>query len=70
MDGVYIVQHENPTNDDVKFIGVYSSRELAAEAVLRMIEQPGFRDFPENFHIGLYEINEDHWTEGFVSVKY
>ncbi|WP_419668807.1 hypothetical protein [Streptomyces sp. 2-1] len=29
---------------------------------------PGFRDEPECFHFDAYELDEDHWAEGFVRV--
>jgi hypothetical protein len=65
------VQHVRQLRDgaeDVKFIGVYSSRALAAAAVGRLGAQPGFRDTPDGFHIDSYTVDADHWTEGFVSL--
>ncbi len=32
---------------------------------LRLVKQPWFRDFPDNFSIDEYEIDKDHWQEGF-----
>jgi len=70
MSTVFILQHERPeTHDrmeDVKFIGAYSSRACAQEAVERLRLQPGFRDYPDDFTIDEYEIDKDHWAEGFI----
>jgi hypothetical protein len=68
---VFVVQHVHEIGtgaEDVKFIGVYSSRALAAAAVERLGAQPGFRDTPDGFHIDAYDMDADHWTEGFVSL--
>lgn len=71
MDAVYVVQHVHIINDDeedVKMIGVYSTEQLAWEAVVRLRLQPGFCDVPEGFYVSRYELNQDHWTEGFVTI--
>ena len=70
MTEVFVLQHvARPDSDDedVKFIGVYSTENAAQEAVGRLTSQPGFSDYPDGFHIDRYELNHDHWTEGFVS---
>ena len=66
MDRAYLLQHENPDTEDVKVIGLYSSPSLAAAAIERLRTQPGFCDYPDGFTIDAYELNEDHWVEGFV----
>jgi hypothetical protein len=68
MNSVFVVFHARETDngvDSVKMIGAYSSRENSDLAVSRLIKQPGFRDFPDGFSIDEYEINKDHWLEGF-----
>ena len=67
MDRAYLLQHENALNEDVKVIGLYSSEASAKGAVERLRAQPGFSDYPDGFSIDLYELDEDHWSEGFVS---
>jgi homoserine kinase type II len=81
---VYVVQHLNlldEDTEDVKMIGVYSSQEYAEAAIKRLSEQPGFRDFPKlinphvdeekpGFYIDAYEIDKDHWTEGYRTEYY
>jgi hypothetical protein len=67
---LYIVQHVHTINedeDDIKFIGVYSSIEKAKSAVCRLKFMPGFRDNPETFSIDVYELDEDNWIEGFFN---
>ena len=60
--------HEIGTCEDVKFIGVYSTRIHANAALDRLRKQPGFEQTPEGFHVQAYDLNKDHWTEGFVTV--
>ncbi len=46
-------------------IGVYSSENEARAAIERIKGKRGFADSPEGFQICPYELNHDHWTEGF-----
>ncbi len=67
----FVLQHVNEFEDDdedVKLIGVYSTHELAQEAIARMRMLPGFRDMPNGFSIACYEMDVDHWTEGYITV--
>ena len=78
---VFIVQHVHvhASGDEcVKMIGVYLTRTAALEAVGRLAEKPGFRDYPQiinpihdeeasGFYIDEYDIGEDHWSEGYVT---
>jgi hypothetical protein len=69
---VYVVQHSHEIEDgeeDIKFIGVYSGREKAQEAVARLQLQPGFKETPECFHIDSYTVDADNWKEGFLTTK-
>jgi homoserine kinase type II len=68
MDRVYLLQHERPDTEDVKTVGIYSSRADARAAVQRVLQQPGFCDYPGGFSIDAYELNKDHWAEGFVDL--
>ena len=68
---VYIVQHVHKItedNEDIKFVGVYSTQRTAREAVSRLRRAEGFRDHPRGFYVGKYEIDKDHWIEGFITV--
>jgi homoserine kinase type II len=61
--------HQLDNDDDEKLIGIYSSPATANAAIARLRTQPGFRDLPEGFEMEAYELDEDHWTEGFVTVR-
>ena len=54
--------------DNSKLIGVYSSEELAEQAKQRSLLLPGFRDLPDAFIIDRYEVDQDNWTTGYVTV--
>jgi len=65
---LYILQHEREDPefaDDIKLIGIYSSNDAAEAAMRRVQKLPGFSEFPQGFSIDAYEIDKDHWTEGF-----
>jgi len=69
MPSVYVLQHSHADengNDDVKFIGVYSSREKAQSAVARISRASGFSDELDGFNIDEYPMDQDHWVEGYV----
>ena len=69
MKFVYLLWHlrELGNDDTAKLIGVYQSEDDARAAIARLQDQPGFRHFSDGFHIERYELNRDHWTEGFVT---
>ena len=71
MASVFVLQHvHSQANgvEDVKFIGVYSSREKADAAVARLGRLPGFSEAPDGFHVDEYRVDQDHWAEGYVVV--
>jgi hypothetical protein len=71
MTKVYLLWHTHALNegdDDSKLIGVYDSLLAAKAGQLRVENQPGFVSTPEGFEISEYEINKDHWQEGYVTV--
>lgn len=63
--GVFIDEQDG---DDVKLLGIYSSEAAAERRVRRARHLQGFVDEPDCFQIGEYDLDEDHWTEGFVRV--
>lgn len=68
---VFLLMHEHVTvgeRDEVKMIGVYSTREKADAARARMKILEGFKDYPEGFSIDETIVDKDHWTEGFVTL--
>ena len=82
MNKVYTLQHlHTPLNGeaDVKIIGVYSTEEKIKEAVARLSKAPGFKESfklidplkdkeTDGFYMDEYEIDKDHWKEGYVAV--
>jgi hypothetical protein len=65
-DGVLAWDEED--GDDVKLLGAYSTEALAADRIERARQLPGFRDEPGCFQVGRYTVDQDEWTEGFVSI--
>jgi len=71
-DSVYLLWHvhrDNKDADDAKLIGVYRTHADAEAAIRRVGKQPGFCDHPAGMQIEPYELNKDHWIEGFVTVE-
>ena len=70
---VFVLQHSYEYGDDneyteTKLIGIYSSMEKAKETVNKLKTAEGFREYPlDCFYITKYMLDEDDWTEGFVS---
>lgn len=68
---VFLVEHVHVLDDgeeNVKTIGIYSTREKAQQAVERLRIQPGFRDAPDGFVIDLYWVDQDGWASGYVTL--
>jgi len=68
---VYLLQHVHPLEDgadDVKVIGVYSSRENAETAITRLSQMPGFCDAAAGFHVDEYQLDNDQWVEGYSTL--
>lgn len=82
MEKVFLVQHSHAIQsgtEDVKMIGVYRTLDAAKVAVGRLGVQPGFSEHPNlidadatdgqgGFYIDEYELDKDHWAEGFVTL--
>ncbi|MCL2387017.1 MAG: hypothetical protein FWC89_05630 [Defluviitaleaceae bacterium] len=71
MKSVFVLQHSYESDccscDETKFIGVYSTEAKAHETVERLKNVTGFCNHPvECFQIDEYELDVDHWVEGFV----
>ena len=68
---IYLVQHVHSTEEgeeDVKIIGIYSTKEEAENAVRRLQSKPGFSSQPDNFYIDAYVVDADHGTDGFITI--
>ena len=81
LDHLHILDSKE-AEEDWKFIGIYSSREKAEDAIERLRTQKGFRDFPKLLDMSapddesgfcISEITVDKetgWSEGFTTVYY
>jgi len=70
MDDIFKVDHVYELNDieECKFIGVFSSKKKAEDAVQQLINQPGFKEYPiESFQINKIKVDRVGWQEGFFS---
>jgi hypothetical protein len=47
-------------------IGVYSTEAEAKAAIERVKHGRGFAEFQQGFQISPYQLNRDHWDQGFV----
>ena len=72
MTRVYVLQHEYELEngvENVKLIGVYSTRQNAEAAIERLRAQAGFSSYPDGFCIDEYSLDRDHWAEGFFTAE-
>jgi hypothetical protein len=68
---VYLLFHEYQLGyeDESKLIGVYS-RVIKANNVIDIYKlKPGFCMYPNNFIIDEYELDENNWESGFVTIE-
>jgi hypothetical protein len=75
MRTVFLLWHRRPVENgldehdtDDKLVGVYSSAAEADVARKRKLQFEGFRDYPDCFLVDEYKVDEDAWSEGFVTV--
>lgn len=64
---VFLLHHvrEDDEDEDIKLIGVFSSEEKAIEVRNSIIDQPGFKDYPDGFSVDRYVLDKVSWAEGF-----
>jgi hypothetical protein len=73
MDTVYLLEHVRSRfeeDEDVKTIGVYRNEASAKDAIDRLGAQPGFKDHPEGWIISAMRLDQDHWSEGFITIPH
>ncbi|HTZ97024.1 MAG TPA: hypothetical protein VMB18_11540 [Terriglobales bacterium] len=63
---LWFVHEEAEGNDEALLIGVYSTEEKAKAAIQRLRDKPGFCRQAEGFQIHTYEVDHDHWTDGYI----
>jgi hypothetical protein len=52
-------------HENIRVIGIFSSKRRAQEAIRRLREKPGFRYRKRAFEISRYVLDLKHWTAGF-----
>ena len=70
MDSAFLlwyVHARDRADDEELLIGVYTTEEEAKAAIERLKHKPGFVSARGGFQIHPYEVNRDHWTEGFIT---
>lgn len=70
---VFVVTHSHELTDgceDIKILGIFSTQITAEATIQHLLTKPGFKDFPDGFHIEPYPLDIDFWTSGFVTVTY
>jgi homoserine kinase type II len=65
---LWFVNEMAEREDAELLIGVYYREAEAKAAIQRLKNKPGFVNFPEGFQVHPYELDRDHWTEGFLVV--
>ncbi len=69
---VFVLEHarykDDDRNNDVedyKLIGVFATEQQAQSAMAQLKNQPGFKDYPNGFHIDAYPLGQINWSQGF-----
>ena len=69
---VFVLEHAHYKDDDrnndvedYKLIGVFATEQQAQSAMAQLKNQPGFRDYPNGFHIDAYPLGQINWSQGF-----
>lgn len=69
---VFVLEHAHYKDDDrsndvedYKLIGVFATEQQAQTAMAQLKNQPGFRDYPNGFHIDAYPLGQINWSQGF-----
>lgn len=75
MKKVWLVWHiddsaQTDEEEHEKLIGAYSSEEFARDAIKRLRDKPGFCDYPERWKIDDWDLDQDEWLDGFVTVRH
>ncbi|AZA98582.1 hypothetical protein EG359_02720 [Chryseobacterium joostei] len=68
LKSIFSISHiytVDTSTDDERIIGAFSNLVMAEQVVEQLKEQPGFKDYPENFIIDEVELNQLLWTSGF-----
>lgn len=70
MTKVYEVGYARELSDDVtdvKFVGIFSTRGKADEALAAVKTLPLYAPSPDSLYVIEVEVDIDHWTYGFFT---
>lgn len=63
-------EREYPDREDTALhIGIYATELDALNAIERVRDQVGFRDYPDGFNVYPVKLGRTGWLEGFVTTK-
>ena len=71
---VYLLTHsylvgEDKFFDEVRIIGLYSSRKKAKEVLLKYMTKKGFKLHIDGFYISKLKVDDNfQWVDGFVTI--
>lgn len=65
-DGLGLDHTPDPWLHDGKHIGAYTTEDRAMQALRRVADQPGFRDWPGGFRLYGGPPDVGHWLEGYA----
>ena len=64
---VYMLWFSRDPDEEMEIIvGIYGTEAEAQSALRLRADKPGFRDFPDGFHIDSWVLGRSSWDEGFV----
>lgn len=69
LEKVYCLTHffeDADLHEEVRYIGIYASQDMADAVIGLLCKKPGFEDRPDDFNIDCCKLNKHEWTEGFV----
>lgn len=64
-DVIYLGIYQHIGYEDIKPIGIYTSIELVEKNIEQCQKLSGFRELPNDFFVGEYEIDKSFWADGF-----
>jgi len=71
MTKAFLVTHVHvlaSQEEDLRIIGIFTTRERAEAAIRAASKLPGFADTAEAFEVSEYELDDMCWREGFVTL--
>jgi hypothetical protein len=60
---------DEPQGDDIKLLGVFSTETGALQPVEHARAQSGFHDEPDCFLVSAHIVDEETWTDGYVTER-